>query len=104
MIFCHTTKFARNRITVQRQVKGVRPKKCSAVNEKISLFQIILYRNNMPEMVEYDPQTLKRVYFQEFSQRQSDSKGNLSKRMDSTTLRSHQRHVDRRLSCKQLST
>jgi len=59
-----------------------RPKKgCRVINEKSNLFQTILYSYNIPEMVWYDPQTLKMVYFQEFSQLKSDSKGSLHKKM-----------------------
>lgn len=35
----------------------------------------------MPEMGVYDPQTLKKVYFQEFLQLRSGLKGNLSRKM-----------------------
>ena len=58
----------------------------------------------MPEMAGYNPQTLKMVYFQEFSQLKSDSKGSLYKKMAQMTLRSHQHHVERQLSCKKLDS
>jgi hypothetical protein len=35
----------------------------------------------MPEMGAYDPQTLQKVYFQEFLQLRSGLEGNLSKKM-----------------------
>lgn len=58
------------------------PKKgCRVINEKSNVFQTILHNYNMPEMVGYDPQTPKMVYFQEFSQLKSDSKGSLYKKM-----------------------
>lgn len=78
------SKYVTKKVIGHRQINEGRAKKrkrCSDVNKKSNLFQPILHSYNMPEMVGYDPQTLKKVYFQEFSQLDSDSQGSLYKKM-----------------------